>query len=134
MTDDSYDPISTHFLLTVPTTDPPPESTSYIALPSVASSSTPKPVGTIRWTPSKAKVSRLAVLPAARKQGFGRLLMEAVRRHAEETASTEEMRSSIDRRGGKSVVKLNLHSQVSYLSFCVRNHVIEALDLCHPFL
>ena len=133
MKDPSYDPISTHFFLNVPITDPPPESTSFITLPSVTSSSTLKPVGTVRWTPSKAKVSRLALLPAARKQGYGRQLLEAVHRHAEETASTEEMRSVSERSGEKSV-KLNLHSQGSYLSLRLRSQSNRGLDICHSFL
>ncbi|CAD6573305.1 MAG: hypothetical protein TREMPRED_000773 [Tremellales sp. Tagirdzhanova-0007] len=111
---DDYDPISTHFFLNVPITDPPPESTSFITLPSVTSSSTLKPVGTVRWTPSKAKVSRLALLPAARKQGYGRQLLEAVHRHAEETASTEEMRSVSERSGEKSIYAIPFYEKMGY--------------------
>jgi GNAT superfamily N-acetyltransferase len=109
-----YDPISTHFLLSVPTTSPPPESTASLTASSSDTSSTPKVIGTIRWTSSKAKLSRLVVLAEYRQYGFGRLLMEALHERVVETGYSEDMREVIEEKEGKRVVMIRLHSQVSF--------------------
>lgn len=106
----SYDPISTHFLLSIPVTAPSLKSSSPLIVNS--SNSTPKVIGTIRWTPSTAKVSRLVVREEYRKYGFGRILMEGLHRHVANNMNDDTLRPIIEARDGKKVVKLKLHSQV----------------------
>ncbi|EIW65479.1 hypothetical protein TREMEDRAFT_72590 [Tremella mesenterica DSM 1558] len=84
---DEYDPQSLQFLLTIPTPSPTSTDTSSL-LPQLAQSehsTTAVPVGTVRYTPSIGKISRLAVLKSFRGKGYSVGLMRAaeeyVRKH-----------------------------------------------------
>jgi len=100
---DEFDPDSTHFLLTVPVASPPDVSPSALNPLSAASveNTTQKPVGTIRWTPSVSKLSRLAVVKDYRGHGFAKKLVEAIHQHAR-------------KQGAKY---MSLHSQMQVVPF-----------------
>ena len=102
----SYDPVSTHFLLCVPIPSP---LAAISPLPS--SGISPKPIGTIRWTPSAAKLGRLAVMLDYRKSGLGRVLVESLHQHVAEHGAdvTRE-------KDGVTVVTVTCHSQVTSIS------------------
>jgi len=102
-------------MLTIPSTSPPLQSTSTSILPESDPSNPPKPIGTIRWTPSNGKVARLVVMKDYRQYGFGRLLIEALHDHVA-TTRVEDERGRVEEKEGKKVIKAKLHSQVrSYL-------------------
>jgi ribosomal protein S18 acetylase RimI-like enzyme len=108
-----YDPISKHFLLSVITPGPPDTSLTSILSPAVNDKGeTVKPIGTIRWTPSIGKVSRVTVLEEYRQYGFGRVLMSELEKFVaekEDLNSIEDVCSEID---GKTYAQAKLHSQV----------------------
>lgn len=72
---------------------------------------TRKPVGTIRFTPSIGKVSRLVVLKEYRSHGFGRELVQAVREHASRLRR-EDVKDALVQVDGEERLRLKLHSQV----------------------
>lgn len=114
---DEYDPMSLHFLLTTPVPSP-PENSLQSLLPGQSDEAksrtkTPKPIGTIRLTPSVGKVSRLAVDKAYRSYGFGKFLVEALDEHVRKLKGDELAEwGTIREEGDKKVVRLKLHSQV----------------------
>jgi len=115
---DEYDPMSLHFLLTTPVPSP-PENSLQSLLPGQSDEArsradTPKPIGTIRLTPSVGKVSRLAVDKAYRSYGFGRVLVEALDEHVRKLKGDELAEwGTVMEEGDKKAVRLKLHSQVS---------------------
>lgn len=117
---DELDPESIHFLLTTPVSSPPDSSLISILPESLqpaqaaSSSSTPKPIGTIRLVPRLGKVSRLVVAKEYRQYGFGRVLVEAVDDYVKglQGDRLKAFGTVEDSEKGKSI-KLALHSQVS---------------------
>ena len=97
-----------HFLLYVSEPSPPEVSTSSIITPSSSQGgTTKKPVGTVRYTGSKGKVSRLAILKDYRGKGYSNQLMGAVDDYVRKQKEGPNDESS----GGK-VIKLQLNAQV----------------------
>ena len=47
-----------------------------------------------------------------RNYGFGKLLMDTLHQHVSERGITEDVLPIVKEEDGKSIVKLNLHSQV----------------------
>lgn len=80
---------------------------------------TPKPIGTIRFTPSTSKISRLAVQKEYRKYGFGKELMFAVEKHLGESKGDEGNLGKVKMEvvNGKEVVRLKIHSQIQVIPF-----------------
>ena len=72
-----------------------------------------KPIGTIRWTASEGKVSRLVVAKEYRRYGFGRVLMDAVNEHIAGSGVTEDLNGIVEEKEGIRVVKVKMHAQVS---------------------
>lgn len=109
-----YEPESISFLLTVPISSPPPESTASVnAALSDTAEAAAKPVGTIRWTPRIAKWSRLVVDQEYRRHGFARKLIDAVHDHVAEGSDVNP--DTVQESNGRKVIKLKLHAQVSFL-------------------
>ena len=96
-----------------------------------AAESTNKAIGTIRFTPTVGKVSRLVVLKEYRKYGFGGELMKAVEEHAKKCSEEELGNILTVQQGGRKLVKLKLHSQVGNGSIL---HWLRRVDAGDTFL
>lgn len=120
----SYEPISSSLLLSITQISPPPESTSSLNPSASSSDSTgstsKKPIGCIRFTPSIGKISRLAVLKEYRQYGFGKELMLAVQQHAVAHRLEDLGECVRDVGDGKKVVRLQCHSQLYVVPFYER--------------
>jgi ribosomal protein S18 acetylase RimI-like enzyme len=101
---------------------PPPESTTSLnpSKSSSATSSSKKPVGTVRFTPSLGKISRLAILADYRKYGFGKELMDAVEQHARSHKPEDLTKCLTEKEGGRRVVQLKCNSQMQVVKFYER--------------
>jgi ribosomal protein S18 acetylase RimI-like enzyme len=121
-----YEPISSSLLLSVTLPSPPPEATSSLnpsALSPAGLNASPstKPIGTIRFTPSIGKISRLAVLKEYRQYGFGKELMLAVEEHARGHKAEDMAKIILDSPQNKGkAVRLKLHSQMPVVPFYTR--------------
>jgi len=70
-------------------------------------------VGTIRLVPARGKLTRLAVLKAYRSFGLGRVLVRALEEYV---ASHPRDMKYVREDNGKTLVKVKIHSQVSFVS------------------
>ncbi|WOO82017.1 putative protein YyaT [Vanrija pseudolonga] len=76
----------------------------------------PKPVGTVRLIPAKAKLTRLAVLKDYRKYGLGKQLVNALEGYV--VSHPDEMTGQVKvGADGKKRVQIKIHSQVPVKPF-----------------
>ncbi|KAK4689805.1 hypothetical protein P7C73_g281, partial [Tremellales sp. Uapishka_1] len=114
---DDLDPISTHFLLSVQAPSPPPSSTAVLGtILSSSNESTSTPIGTIRYTPSKSKLGRLALSAEYRKYGFGRILVDALENHVKGGADGK-VGDLVQEKEGKRVIDIRANAQVPVIPF-----------------
>ncbi|WVF69861.1 hypothetical protein IAT40_004642 [Kwoniella sp. CBS 6097] len=145
---DEYDPISVHFLLTTPIPSPPPESSSFLPLPSLSSIAdtvtgssgststsistatsskspvttaevTDKPIGTIRFVPTKGKLTRLALDKEYRKYGFGKVLVQGMEDYILQEGNAGRLDKLVEDKDkeGKRVIRVKCHSQIQAKPF-----------------
>ncbi|KAK8846810.1 hypothetical protein IAR55_005898 [Kwoniella newhampshirensis] len=117
---DEHDPTAVHFLLTTPVSSPPDVSTSSLPPTSHSSTTTEKPIGTIRFVPELGKLTRLAVLKEYRQYGLGRLLVEEMEKWVKNNAETEALKDLIKDIGGLGAIKIKCHSQIPVVPFYSR--------------
>jgi GNAT superfamily N-acetyltransferase len=65
----------------------------------------------VRLVPARGKLTRLAVLASYRKYGLGRVLVRALEEHV--AAHPKEMKY-VRVEGGRTLVNVKIHSQVSW--------------------
>ncbi|OXC69349.1 hypothetical protein AYX13_01909 [Cryptococcus neoformans] len=113
---DEYDPHSFHFLLTTPISSPPDVSTSSLPPTNDTSTTTEKPIGTIRFVPGKSKLTRLAILKDYRKFGFGKVLVKGMEHFVRQNAVKEPLGKIIEEEGEKWI-NIKCHSQIHAIPF-----------------
>ncbi|TNY21653.1 acyl-CoA N-acyltransferase [Rhodotorula diobovata] len=100
---DALDPLCDHLLMTQ--TEPDGTTTD---------------IGTLRFYPPKLKLGRVAILPAYRGGGRGKLLVEALEEHVRERrGKTGDGKAGVALRGEKSV-RVLVHSQLHAEGFYAR--------------
>lgn len=115
--------------MTVEEPSPPPTALSSL-IGTTTGKTTRKPVGTVRFTPSIGKVSRLVVLKEYRQYGFGRELMQEVARYAARLKK-DDVREAIVGVGEEERIRLKLHSQASPSHALVKQYIsIATLTTC----
>ncbi|OCF37474.1 hypothetical protein I317_03848 [Kwoniella heveanensis CBS 569] len=97
-------------------TDPSPSTTTTSA--AASSETTDKPIGTIRFVPTKGKLTRLALDKDYRKYGFGKVLVQGMEDYILQEGNAERLEKLVEvREGGKKVIRVKCHSQIPVKPF-----------------
>ncbi|POV94628.1 hypothetical protein PSTT_16756 [Puccinia striiformis] len=74
-------------------------------------------IGTLRYDPKKAKIGRLALLPAYRRSGIGKQMMISFERRLMDNSMSMDQGSSLSLPDSSTPVQLRLHSQLRVIGF-----------------
>ncbi|WVQ97907.1 hypothetical protein IAU59_005024 [Kwoniella sp. CBS 9459] len=108
-------------------TSPQPASPSASATPGATAEAgsdtdtTDKPIGTIRFVPTKGKLTRLAVDKEYRKYGFGKVLVQGMEDYILRKGNAGRLEKLVEQKdGGERVIRVKCHSQIPVKSFYAR--------------
>ncbi|KAI9616370.1 hypothetical protein H4Q26_010760 [Puccinia striiformis f. sp. tritici PST-130] len=74
-------------------------------------------IGTLRYDPKKAKIGRIALLPAYRRSGIGKQMMISFERRLMDNSMSMDQGSSLSLPDSSTPVQLRLHSQLRVIGF-----------------